>query len=201
MSTPEAVSVGAEPPANWVPVGHVRVNAPPFVIRRYTTSPNPDAGGLVNASVVAALTVKDHSLAIAQFSVCVPLTLPKAVEVNKDAGMVGRPVNTGDASNAPPTPVTSAAVNVTAPLRVLNVVTPEELAITTPVVLLLDTAIVALVVDCGITSVALLATALVTVTVNAPVVRFRNVHSPVVGTVTVTLAVNVPVNTITGTLY
>ena len=35
-------------------------------------------------------------------------------------GTAGTPVNDGEASNAPPTPVTSAAVRETAPVRVLN---------------------------------------------------------------------------------
>src|SRR3954466_9808252 len=44
-------------------------------------------------------------------------------------GAVGVPVNVGDASNAPPAPVTSAEFNVTAPVRVLKETTPLELAI------------------------------------------------------------------------
>ena len=43
-------------------------------------------------------------------------------------GSEGVPVKAGDAKGAPPTPVTSARSNVTAPDRVLNVVTPMLIA-------------------------------------------------------------------------
>src|SRR3954469_9584841 len=54
---------------------------------------------------------------------CVVLVPPVAV------GAVGVPVNVGDASNAPPAPVISAELRVTAPVRALNEDTPAGMAV------------------------------------------------------------------------
>ena len=116
-------------------------------------------------------------------------------------GTVGVPVNAGDARSAPPTPVTSEDCSVTAPVRELKLVTPldpvDDAGITPSVAF--DTRVVPAVVDCATRAVA--PVPLDIVTVNAPVVRFRNVHLPVVGTVTTILAVRAPVNVTTGTPY
>src|SRR5258707_671927 len=70
----------------------------------------------VNATLPVACVALYTKAVVAN---CVVLT-PDA-----EVGAAGVPVNVGDANNAPPTPVTSAASNVTAPVRVLNEVTPE----------------------------------------------------------------------------
>lgn len=68
--------------------------------------------------VVAALTAVVTNWVVASCVVLVP-----AVAV----GPAGVPVNEGDANGAPPAPVTSAVVRVTAPARVLNDVTPVDI--------------------------------------------------------------------------
>src|SRR5215467_8757616 len=69
-------------------------------------------GGLATAAIAAVTN--------AVVANCVVLVPGAAV------GPPGVPVNVGEASGAPPAPVTSAVVNVTAPVRVLNDDTPPD---------------------------------------------------------------------------
>src|SRR5262245_19434882 len=127
----------------------------------------PENAGLVSRAPPTALTslacrvtapvlpLNEDTFAAAPRAACTKAVVASCVVLVPmlAVGAAGTPVKVGLASKAPPTPVTSAAVRVTAPVRVLNEDTPATTALTAACTKAVVAMLVSLSPACGVGAV------------------------------------------------